>query len=249
MITRNGFVILPLVCIPLFLGGCDLNIKDDGVARAEARINGSDLIIAGAKDTTIAFEDQWIQQDYSLFRGRHLLAEFIYTTTDPEKAVLEMPLDFDAALQTWNLSRTHPLAMTGAMGRIDRIGQSIFYQPYALTDLGWGCVAMKSEWDTAPKDIGPRPAKAIFGYVCNTGGGLGAVRAEQIASRFFVSKDAADLAAIPIAAPAAAPLLAEARRGARKGESGNPEFPLRIGRAMIDITIIADGEGGVVGGW
>lgn len=247
--ARHGFLNVPLACMAVFLGGCDLNIKDDGVARAEARITGSDLIIAGAKDTTIAFEDQWIQQDYSLFRGRDLQAEFIYTTTDPETAVLEMPLDFGAALQTWNLSRAHPLVMTGARGRTDRVGQSIYYQPYALTDLGWGCVAMKSEWDTAPKDIGPRPAKALFGYVCNTRGGLSAARAEEIASRLFVSGDPADLAAIPVAAPTAAPLLAEARRGAGKGESGNPDFPFRIGRAMIDITIIADGEGGTVGGW
>ncbi|MGF6860764.1 hypothetical protein ABIE69_001332 [Rhodobacteraceae bacterium MBR-64] len=268
MLARYGNALLPVAVAVGLLGGCDLTITQDGVARADARINASALIIAGAKDSTIAFEDKWIQQDYSLYRGRNILAEYIYTTTDPETAVLHVPFDFEAALQTWNLNRAHPPVMTGPRGRIDRVGQSIFYQPYRLPDLGWGCVAMKSEWDTAPKDIGPRPTKALMGYLCNTAGAMTADRAEEIAARFFVTGDgAATLAAIPFDSPQAAPLLAEARQGPGSGQSsgqrsgqrsgaagvgdlGNPGFPIRMGREMIDVTIISDGyDGGVMGGW
>jgi hypothetical protein len=89
-------------------------------------------------------------------------------------------------------------------------------------------------------------------------------RAEEIAARFFVTGDgAATLAAIPFDSPQAAPLLAEARQGpgsgqrsgqrsgaAGVGDLGNPNFPIRMGREMIDVTVISDGyDGGVMGRW
>jgi hypothetical protein len=243
----------------LALSGCDLlpEIKAESVSRGQTRILSTAPFLAGAKADTISFEDRWLRQDYTLLTGRGLQAEFLYSTAFtealPESGVLEVSDSFDKATDHWTLNASHPRQQTGAMGRVDRVGQALFYRPYRITDLGWECMALKSEWDTAGRDIEFRAGKAVTGYICDTrGDAMTAERALQIArSMTFVGQDTPRNPPLPLDSAQGAALVAEARGQGSGGARGIPSFPMRIGRELLDRAFIQDGGdgGAAIGGF
>lgn len=255
MIQLMSFRGLSVALCAVALSGCDLlpELKSDTVSRGQTRIISTAPLLAGAKARTISFEDRWLRQDYTVLKGRGVQAEFLYSTAFtealPDSGVLEVADNFDKADARWALNAGHPRQPTGAMGRVDRIGQALFYHPYRITDLGWECLALKSEWDAASYDIEFRAGKAITGYICDTGGGLmTAERALQITqSLTFIGEDTPGNPPLALDSPQGAALLAEVR--GQGGALGIPAFPMRIGRELLDRTFIRDGgDGGSIGG-
>lgn len=253
LISHGGF--LTAAAAALGLSGCALlpELKADSVSRGETRILSTAPLLVGAEAETISFEDRWMRQDYTTLKGRGVQAEFVYSTafTDalPEAGVLDGFDSFDKADQRWTLNASHPRAV-GETGRVDRVGQALFYRPYRITDKGWECIALKSEWDTVNFDIEFRPSKAITGYICDTAGrAMTDERALQIArSLTFIGQDTPRNPPLPIDSPEGAALMAQARGQGDGGEMGMPSFPLRIGRELLDRATIPDGgDGGAVG--
>lgn len=238
------------------LAGCDLlpEIKPDSVSRGQARIMSTSALMAGAQATTISFEDRWLRQDYTIFQGDGVQAEFLYSTAFtealPEAGVLTVSDSFAKATERWRLNAGHPRQPADDMGRVDRVGQALFYRPYRITDLGWECLALKSEWDTVNFDIEFRASKAVTGYVCDTRGqAMTAGRAERIAqSLTFIGRDTPREPALPLDTPQGAALVAKARGQGGDGLTGIPAYPMRIGRELLDRATIPDGgDGGAIG--
>lgn len=254
-----SFRAVPLVLCATALSGCALlpELKQDTVSRGETRIISTAPLLAGANASTISFEDRWLRQDHTLLTGRGVQAEFLYSTAFtealPESGVLEVSDTFDRANERWTLNASHPRQPTGAMGRVDRVGQALFYQPYRITDLGWECLALNSEWDSANRDIEFRAGQAVTGYICDTGGtSMTAERALQIArSLTFVGQDTPRNPPLSLDSPQGAALVAEARGQGAGSMTGIPSFPMRIGRELLDRSTIQDGGdgGGAIGGF
>lgn len=259
MIHLMSFRAIPFAVCAVALSGCDLlpELKSDTVSRGQTRIISTAPFLAGAKADTISFEDRWLRQDYTVLTGRALQAEFLYSTAFtealPEAGVLEVADTFDKATERWTLNASHPRQQTGAMGRVDRVGQALFYRPYRITDLGWECLALKSEWDSASFDIEFRNGKAVTGYICDTrGGAMTAERALQITrSLTFIGQDTPRNPPLALDTPQGAALVAEARGQGGAGATGIPAFPMRIGRELLDRATIQDGGdgGGAIGGF
>lgn len=196
-----------------------------------------------------------MRQDYTILRKDGVQAEFLYSTSFfdalPKAGVLEVSENFDRADNLWTLNTRHQ-RQVGAVGRVDRVGQALFYRPYRITDLNWSCLALNSVWDTINFDIEFRPSKAVTGYICDTrGAAMTPERALQIArSLTFIGQDTPREPPLPIDSPQGSALMAEARGQSVAGDrTGIEAFPMRIGRELLDRSTISDGEGGgAIGG-
>jgi hypothetical protein len=137
---------------------------------------------AGAAQTQIQYTGFWHREDYALFQSAQFRAEIIYAAADPyENAALEIPLTFARARDSFDINARGALDL-GGIGRLDQPRRTVFYQPYALRDRGWACVAVKSEWNHVGRDPRNRPARAMFGYICDKrGGAMTQARAAELA--------------------------------------------------------------------
>lgn len=138
--------------------------------------------LAEASVTQVQYTGTWHREDYARFSSDRMQAEVIYSAADPhENAALEVSLPFDEARDSFALNARGALA-AGTIGRLDQPRRTVFYQPYALRDLGWACVALKSEWNHVGRDPRNRPARVMFGYICDKrGGAMSQERAAEMA--------------------------------------------------------------------
>lgn len=146
--------------------------------------------MAGADQIAVQHTGFWHREDYARFRSGRYEAEIIYAAADPhENAALEIPLTFARARDSFAINQTDARRL-GAVGRIDAPGRTIFYQPYSLTDRGWSCVALKSEWNHVGRDPRNRPARLVFGYICDqSGAAMTTARAETLAGSVKTTGD------------------------------------------------------------
>jgi hypothetical protein len=240
------------VSLCIALAACTVtNRSSETVSRGAPRIGAEGPLFNGAREATITFDTLWLREDYTRFQSPRLQAEFIYASAQPQgDAVLQSGLNFDQAADSWNLNRNNPRS-TGAMFRFEENGRTVFYQPYRLTNRGWGCVALQSSWGAVAEDRRARPSNLVFGYVCDrTSPAMSPERALRIVRglTFADGPVAANAPSALIAGTGREALIAEAQGGTGDGSTGNRAFPLRIGRAVESPTS-GSVSVGVVGGF
>lgn len=137
---------------------------------------------AALDQVQVQYSGAWHREDYARFRSARFEAEIIYAAADPyANAALEVSLPFTRARDSFALNARNRLR-TGAIHRLDQPERTLFFQPYTVEATGWACVAVKSEWSHVGRDPRNRPARLMFGYVCDKqGGAIGAERAAALA--------------------------------------------------------------------
>lgn len=209
------------------------NRASETVSRGAARIGAEGAVFSGAREATITFDTLWLREDYTRFQSPRMQAEFIYASARPQgEAVLNSGLTFDEAAESWNLNR-NAARSAGGMFRFEEDGRAIFYQPYRLTNRGWGCVALQSSWGPIAEDRRARPSNLVFGYVCDrTRPAMSPERALRIVRglTFAAGPVASRAPEALIAGTGPEALIAAAQGAGADGSVGNPLFPLRIGR-------------------
>lgn len=188
----------------------------------ERRIALHTPLLAGAEETHVQYTGFWHREDYARFRSRHAQAEVVYAAADPrENAALEVPLTFRRARDSFAVN-AGDLRETGPVRRAHHGGGELFFQGYDLSARGWSCVAFMSEWDHVGRDPFSRPARAVFGYVCDLDGKpMGEAAAERIAASVATRGAEVDWNA---RGPARADAAAVGARG----------FPYKFGRHFND---------------
>lgn len=152
------------------------------VPQEERRIALHAPLLAGAEETHVQYTGFWHREDYARFRSRRALAEVVYAAADPyENAALDVPLTFRRARDSFAVN-AGGLRETGPVRRLNRGGGTLFFQGYELADRGWSCISFMSEWDHVGRDPRNRPARAVFGYACDTSGApIGEAAAARLA--------------------------------------------------------------------
>jgi len=149
------------------------------VPRDERRIDLHLPGLAGGEEFHVQYTGFWHREDYARFRSRHLQAEVVYAAADPyENASLSVPLTFERARESFLVNAGGTRAL-GPVGRLVQGHRTLFFQPYVPARHDWACVSFKSEWDHVSRDPRNRPARVVFGYVCDLrGGAMDMARAE-----------------------------------------------------------------------
>lgn len=152
------------------------------VPEDEWRISVTAPELADTNQIEVQHTGFWHREDYARLRSARYEAEIIYAAADPhENAALEIPLTFARARDSFAVNQSDARRL-GAIGRIDAPDRTIFYQPYSLTERGWSCVALKSEWNHVGRDPRNRPGRLMFGYICDqSGAAMTTARAEALA--------------------------------------------------------------------
>lgn len=144
--------------------------------------------LSAAKVFQVQYTGFWHREDYARFTSDQAQAEIVYAAADPyENAALEVPLSFARARDSFDINAQGALDL-GAIGRLDQPERTVFFQPYALKDRGWTCVALKSEWDHVGRDPRNRAGRVMFGYICDkSGGAMTTARARDMAETVVTS--------------------------------------------------------------
>lgn len=183
-----------LVCCALGLGaGAAQAAKLYPVPANTARITVGLPMLSGASQVQVQYTGFWHREDYARFASDQAQAEIVYAAADPhENAALEIPLAFAQARDSFDINARGARDL-GPISRLDEPNRTIFFQPYALKDQSWACVAVKSEWDHVGRDPRNRPARVMFGYICDKRGGtMTQVRAEEMVRAIATTGSAVD---------------------------------------------------------
>lgn len=141
------------------------------VPRDERRIEMNLPALAGGEEFHVQYTGFWHREDYARFRSGKLQAEVVYAAADPyENASLSVPLSFERARASFVVNAGGTRAL-GPVGRLEQGHRTLFFQPYVPAGRAWTCVSFKSEWNHVPRDPRHRPARVVFGYVCDLAGG------------------------------------------------------------------------------
>lgn len=176
------------------------------------------------------YADPSQREEYALYKRGGRNAEIVYITTrhlHTNNLSLDNWGTLDDMISEWNYTKSGIRHTTEAF-RVKTEWVGFWAKPFEIAQTGQSCAGFRAEWDGRADDPEHRPAKMIFGYICEKAGATFEridieKRIAEIGVRGInvkLNSDGVDVAAIP-----KTPTQADLRSKIQTGLHGTPKFP------------------------